>query len=145
MVIPFRRQEGLRTRAVALGWLMTAAGAVVVAAPQVASASAVQPSIERAADLAEAVRARFDVTTLSDGVRLFPRSPVEGVGVLELSGGVVAVDGQPVSGQELREVLGGDADLLLRLSYLGAAERAALFSEPDAPAGTGADAPSQPE
>ena len=145
MVIPFRQQEGLRPRAVALGWLMTAAGAVAVAVPQVASASGVQPQIERAADLAEAVRGRFDVTTLSDGVRLFPLAPVEGVGVVELSGGVVAVDGRPVSGQELRDVLGEDADLLLRLSYLGAAERAALFSEPEAATGTGADAPSQPE
>lgn len=145
MVIPFRQQGGLRPRAVAIGWLMTATGAVAVAAPQVASASAVQPQIERAADLAEAVRARFDVTTLSDGVRLFPLSPVEGVGVVELSDGVVAVDGQAVSGQELREVLGEDADLLLRLSYLGAAEQAALFREPDATTGTGAGAPSQPE
>ena len=131
MVIRFRQRKGLRPRAVALGCLMTAAGVVVVAAPPAVAASAVQP-IAGAADLAEEVRARFEVTALSDGIRLFPRSPIEGVGVIELSDGVIAVDGRPVSGQELRELLAEDAGILLRLTYFGAAERAALLGESDA-------------
>lgn len=143
MVIPFRQRNGRRPRAVSLGWLMTAAG-VLAAAPPATLASVVQPPIERAADLAEGVRARFEVTVLSDGVRFFPRSPVDGVGVVELSGGVVAVDGRPVSGQELRELLGEDAGVLLRLTYLGAAERAALLGAPDAAPRADADAPPQP-
>ena len=144
MVMPFRLCRGLRPRAVSLGWLMTAAGAVAVAAPPAAAAPAVQPPIERAAGLAEEVRARFEVSALSDGVRLFPRSPVDGVGVVELSDGVIAIDGRPVSGQELREFLGEDAGVLLRLTYLGAAERAALFGSPGAAPGADADAPPQP-
>ena len=94
VVIPFRRRREPRPRVVSLGWLMTAAGVVAVAAPPATAASPAQPPIERAAALAEEVRARFEVTALSDGVRLFPRSPVDGVGVVELSDGVVAVDGR---------------------------------------------------
>ena len=132
MVIPFRQRRGPRPRAVSFGWLMTAAGVVAVAAPPATAASPVQPSIERAADLAEEVRARFEVTALSDGVRLFPQPPIDGIGVVEVSDGVVAVDGRPVSGRELRELLGEDAGLVLRLTYLGADERAALLGAPDA-------------
>ncbi len=132
MVIPFRQRRGPRSRAVSLGWLMTAAGVVAVAAPPATAASPFQPPIERAADLAEEVRARFEVTALSDGIRLFPQPPIDGVGVVELSDGVVAVDGRPVSGQELRDLLGEDAGVLLRLTYLGADERAALLGAPGA-------------
>ncbi len=141
MVIPFRRRREPRPRVVSLGWLMTAAGVVAVAAPPATAASPAQPPIERAAALAEEVRARFEVTALSDGVRLFPRSPVDGVGVVELSDGVVAVDGRPVSGQELRELLGEDAGVLLRLTYLGEAERAALLGDPDATPRADVDSP----
>jgi hypothetical protein len=44
-----------------------------------------------------------------------------------MNDGEIAIDGAPVSGRELRERLGADADLILQLSYLDADERRALI------------------
>ncbi len=49
--------------------------------------------------------------------------------MIEISDGGIAVDGATVSGRELREKVGGDADLIIPLSYLDAAQRRA-FVEP---------------
>ena len=108
-------------------WLAVAltaasAGGTAVAA-QEASARALRQQVER----------RFDVLPLRDGVALRPKAPGSRVRSVELTGGDIAIDGTLVSGGELREQLGADADLVLRLSYLEPDARRALFA-PSAPA-----------
>lgn len=99
-----------------------ATGSRLMAQPAPADASALRASVER----------RFDVLPLRDGVALRPRSTLRDVRSIEITTGVIAVDGQPVSGAELRNKLGADADLVLQLSYLSDENRRALFA-PAAP------------
>lgn len=82
--------------------------------------------------LREQVERRFDVLTVQDGLALRPKSPVRDVRWVEVTDGVITVNGAPVSGGELRDKLGGDAGLVMQLSYLDAAARAALFRGADA-------------
>ena len=56
---------------------------------------------------------------LSNGVALRPKSPRGDVRLIEISD-TIAINGVPVSGRELRERVGADADAILRLSYLDA-------------------------
>ena len=111
--------------------LMTLVG-VVVACAAVVSA---QPPSDPAALRREA-NARFDVLPLRDGaVMLQPKTRVRGgVRSIEIGSGSVAVDGASVTGAELREKLGGDAELVLRISYLDADGRRRFLSEDTPPA-----------
>jgi hypothetical protein len=90
------------------------------------------------AALRSRIERRFEVLPLREGVALRPRDPAHGVRLVELTGGTIAIDGQPATGAELRSRLGVDADVVLQLSYLGDAERRALFSngrdQPPSPA-----------
>ena len=79
--------------------------------------------------LKRTVERRFDVLPLHDGVVLRPKVPIAGVRSIELASGLIAVDGQPATGAELRRRLGADADALLQLSYLSDAARQALFAD----------------
>jgi hypothetical protein len=90
-------------------------------------------------ELARQVEARFDVLPVSGGVVLRPKSSTASVRSVELAGGTIAIDGATVTGAELRERLGPDADLIIRLSYLDEAVRRRIFTVPPAPV------PSQPE
>lgn len=91
---------------------------------------AVQAPADRP-ELRADIERRFEVDRLRNGVALRPRAAVRGVGVVEVADGMVAIDGQPATGAELREKLGGaDADLVLQLSYLSDANRRVLFSLP---------------
>jgi hypothetical protein len=90
------------------------------------------------AALRGAIEQRFDVDRLRNGVALRPRAEARGTGLeargirlLEIADGVVAIDGQPATGAELRDKLGAaDADLVLQLSYLSDSDRRALFAAP---------------
>jgi hypothetical protein len=75
------------------------------------------------------IERRFDILPLRDGVVLRPKNASEGIRSIEITDGPIAVDGQPVTGAELRSRLGDDADLVLALSYLDREERRTLFSE----------------
>jgi hypothetical protein len=84
------------------------------------------------ATLRERLASRFQVLPLANGVVLTPRfrSAVRSVEVTE----VIAVDGVVVTGGELRNQLGADADLVLQVSYLDAAGRRAIAgTAPGAP------------
>lgn len=70
---------------------------------------------------------RFDVVPLSDGIALRPKKRRGDVRLIEISGGVIAINGVLVSGRELRDRVGEDADPILRLSYLSAEQRRGLF------------------
>jgi len=90
------------------------------------------------------------VLPLQEGLALQPRDADRGVRSVEITGGTIAIDGNPVTGAELRDRLGADSDLILQLSYLGSAERRALFDPgttaaplpPSPPVVTPPDAPS---
>jgi hypothetical protein len=108
-------------------------GARYVAAAQAGAApDALKRQIER----------RFEVLPLRDGLALRPRSAVRGVRSIEITAGTIAIDGVPSTGAELRDKLGADADLVLRLSYLDADARRAMFA-PEAPSAP-VQTPSEP-
>ncbi len=76
-----------------------------------------------------AIEARYDVVPLSDAVGLRPKTPVADVRLIEVSD-TISVNGVVVSGRELRERVGADADVILKLSYLDPGVRRALFASP---------------
>lgn len=71
------------------------------------------------------VEERFEIVPIANGVVLTPRFKTS-VRSIELSQSTIAIDGAPVTGPELHERLGSDADLVLQLSYLEPAARRAL-------------------
>ena len=90
-------------------------------------AAAQQPGGEDRSALRTRITERFDVVPLDDGVALRPKTRIADVRLIEVTD-VIAINGVAVSGQELREKLGRDAEHVLRLSYLDAAARRALFA-----------------
>jgi hypothetical protein len=125
-------------------------GAVLVVVLGVSGATGVAIAADEpvAPTLKAQVLRHYRVLVLRDGVMLTPRrGPSRSI---ELSGGSIAVNGIPMSGRELRDALGGDADLVLQLSYTSpAALRDAFGAAADggvAPAPKeGAPAPPSPE
>jgi hypothetical protein len=93
------------------------------------------------------IESRYDVVPLSDGVALRPKNPTRAVRLIEVSD-TIAINGATVTGRELRERVGDDADAILKLSYLDPHVRRALFAkheEPQAPAAAPTEpAPSEP-
>ena len=77
---------------------------------------------------------------IRDGLVLTPRSGE--AKTIEISNGSVALDGTPVSGRELREALGGDADVVIQLSYASPDALRAAFAAPAAPSVPTAPEPS---
>ena len=73
------------------------------------------------------LEARYDIVPLSDGIALRPKTRRGDVRLIEVADGSIAINGTPVSGRELREQVGADADAILRLSYLDAEGRRALL------------------
>ncbi len=118
---------------------LTAAVVVLVALPtmrgDVASAQSVSAAQQDA--LRQQIERRFDVLPLRNGLALRPKRDNRRVRSIELADGTIAIDGAPATGAELRDKLGADADLVLRLSYLDADARQRLFGPsvpPPAPA-----------
>jgi hypothetical protein len=93
-----------------------------------------------APELRDRLRERFDVVALQQGVALVPRETGSTVRMIQVVDGVVTVDGETLTGAQLRERLGNDADLVLQVSYLPNDQQRALGGG-DAAAGT---APPQP-
>ena len=73
------------------------------------------------------IEQRYDVVPLSGGVALTPKSPRGDVRLIEISD-TIAINGVQVSGRELRERVGADADTILRLSYLDRDDLRKLFA-----------------
>jgi hypothetical protein len=98
-----------------------------------ATAGAAQTTDEQQA-LRSRVEERYDVVPLTNGIALTPKKPARDVRLIEISDGVIAVNGTPVSGRELRDRLGPDTDVILPLSYLTTEQRRELFGGPGAQA-----------
>src|SRR5688572_18865569 len=81
---------------------------------------------ETPADLRTQLQARYDILALQDGVALVPRQPNDSVRTIQVRNGPVVVNGEELTGRELRMRLGADADLVLRVTYLDAAGLGAL-------------------
>jgi hypothetical protein len=100
--------------------LVATLGSGVIGAPMVAQETSVVD-----AALKSRVERRFRVLQVREGLVLTPRREVQGLQSIEIREGVIAVDGTPTSGAQLRERLGADADLVLQVSYLSAGALAA--------------------
>jgi hypothetical protein len=81
-----------------------------------------QDRADSARELRERLESRFDLVPLTDGIALRPKTRTNDVRLIEVTAGTVLVNGTAVTGRELRERLGNDADAVLRLSYLPASE-----------------------
>jgi hypothetical protein len=79
----------------------------------------------------QALRSRlashYDIVPLSNAIGLRPKAAGTDVRLIEVSD-VIAINGVVVSGRELRDKVGSEADDILRLSYLEPAVRKALFA-----------------
>ena len=85
------------------------------------STAAFAQAAEDPRELRAGIDRHFDVVPLTEGIALRPKSDTRGFRLIEVSRGTVVIDGNPVTGGELRNRAGEDADLILRLSYLDAA------------------------
>ncbi len=83
------------------------------------------------------LESRFEILPIANGVLLTPRFRTS-VKSIELSNSTFAIDGTPVTGPELRDRLGNDAEIVLQLSYLDADALRAL-ARGDAPVPKPAD------
>jgi hypothetical protein len=101
--------------------MVIAAAAVHAAAQQVPAAEEAQRALR------SRIEQRYDVVPISGGVALTPKSPRGDVRLIEISD-TIAVNGVPVTGRELREKVGADADTILRLSYLDRDDLRRLFA-----------------
>jgi hypothetical protein len=89
-------------------------------------------------ELREGLRARYDVAALQNGVALIPRDRASTVRIIEVRDGAVSINGEELTARQLRDRLGNDADLVLRLTYLNPDDQrrlvqAALPPEPPPP------------
>jgi hypothetical protein len=129
-----KRSPRLAAIALVLGFAL-GAGTMAYAAPQ--SADRPPASAQERGDLRRAIESRFEVLPVSGGVLLKPRQPKAGVSTIEVTGGRIAVNGEAVSSRTLRDWLGTDADPVIRLQGLAAADQRQLF-------GLGADGAARP-
>jgi hypothetical protein len=115
--------------------VLTAALAALVALPATSGDGVfAQPASGQDDALRQRLEQRFDVIPLQNGVLLRPKSGDGRVRSIEVIDGAIAIDGASATGAELRNRLGGDADLVLRLSYLDADARRKLLGTAAAPA-----------
>src|SRR6267143_2078050 len=76
---------------------------------------------------------RFQALPVANGVVVTPKFKTT-IRAIEVTDRAIAVDGTVVTGAELREKLGADADLIFQLSYLDPASRRLLLGLSGSPA-----------
>ncbi len=142
------RSHRLGARAIVMTVACILGAAAVSAAGQ---ASAAAPSRLNAVEqkTRDAVLARYRALSIQNGIVLVPLSRVDGVESIEIRGGTIAINGRAVTGTEVRERLGRDAEPVLQLSYFDSATQQRMLlpgGAPEQPAGAGRPevAPLQP-
>ncbi|HEV7785134.1 MAG TPA: hypothetical protein VGQ28_07345, partial [Thermoanaerobaculia bacterium] len=95
------------------------------AAPQ--SGTNPPASAEERTNLRQALESRYEVLPVQGGIVLKPRQPKAGIRTIEVTSDGVAVNGERVTARTLHDWLGADADLVLRLQGLSAAEQRQIF------------------
>jgi hypothetical protein len=103
--------------------LTTAALVTIAAAPALAQGV---PAEQR--ELRSRIEQHYEVVPSSTAISLVPKNADRDVRLIHISQGVIAINGVTVTGKELRDRLGDDAALIVRLSYLTADERRDLFA-----------------
>lgn len=121
---PGRRSP--RLAALVLGFAL-GAGAALHAAPAPQSADRPPATAQERTDLRQAIESRFEVLPVTGGVLLKPRQPKASIHAIEVTGPQIAVNGEAVSARTLRDWLGADADPVIRLQGLAAADQRQLF------------------
>jgi hypothetical protein len=110
----------------------TALAAALLVVVAIARAAAQPAPADEQQALRARIEQRYDVVPLAVGVALTPKSPRGDVRLVEISD-TIAINGVAVSGRELRDRLGADADAILRLSYIGRDDLRKLFAREPAP------------
>jgi hypothetical protein len=90
------------------------------------------------------LRERYDIVVLQEGVALVPRQTGSDVRFIQIVDGVVTVDGDVLTGRQLRERLGPDADLVLQVSYLDRQQQRDLAGVAPDPSSSPAVVPEPP-
>ena len=111
---------------------LTSLVAVVATAVLTCGALQAQTRADERRALREQLERSYDLVPLTDGVGLRPKARSD-VRLVEVTAGAVLVNGAAVTGRELRDRLGRDADAVLRLSYLPADELRELVGPPPPP------------
>lgn len=84
--------------------------------------------------LRDRIESRYQVVPVQNGILLLPQYGIPAVQSIQLTDGEIAINGEGVTGAELRTLVPEDADAILRLSYLETTERRILFGIGGAPA-----------
>jgi hypothetical protein len=100
--------------------------ALVAAAMSVPAAMPLQTTDDLQA-LRSRIESRYDVIPITDGVALRPKSRLRDVRLIEVTD-TIAINGVVVTGAELRDRIGADADAIVKLSYQDAGTRRRLFA-----------------
>lgn len=124
-------------------WFLAVFG-LLVALALIQTGLLAQSDSDSGESLRQRIEERFDVLVSPTAVSLRPSTPIPDVRWVEIVGDTITIDGEVVTGAELRDKLGADADLVVQLSYRDAAARRALFESPQAPPAAAADAPDPP-
>lgn len=93
-------------------------------APPAAHAQRSSPEAQEATR--NRIEARYNVVPIANGIALTPKVRRGDVRLIEV-GETIAINGTPVTGAELRDRVGSDADAILQLSYMDPETRRALF------------------
>jgi hypothetical protein len=102
--------QGLKT-------IVACATALVV----VAGAAVLRSQTTSVEDLRQQLRERYDIVSLQDGIGLVPLRHGGDVRLIEIRDGAVSINGSAVTARDLRQRLGRDADLVIRVTYLDTA------------------------
>jgi cytoskeletal protein CcmA (bactofilin family) len=151
----WQRSAGKRFLRAAVVFLsLGASGAMFSASAAPQPASNPPASAEEKTNLRQTLESRYEVLPVRDGIALKPRQPKAGIRTIEVTSDGVAVNGERVTARTLHDWLGADADLVLRLQGMSAAEQRQTFgleggapasaapATPPAPPGTPAAEPS---
>ncbi|HEX2163747.1 MAG TPA: hypothetical protein VHM02_07345, partial [Thermoanaerobaculia bacterium] len=137
------RRGGRRARACALPAALLAAflvaGPAAVAPAQEPTEAPAAAAAPEPAELAAAIEERYRVLPTVGGLLLEPRDEVPGIQTVEIAGGEVAINGEPVAPTILTSWLGDEAAPLLELAALPEEEARSLFAEEGAEDGEEAD------
>lgn len=104
--------------------LLTASVATLHAQAGAGEAQVAAPTL---GELRDRVERRYQVLPVQNGIVLMPRYRGSDLQSIELADGTIAIDGAPVTGAELRDRVGGDADDITRLSFMNPDARRVLF------------------
>ncbi|MEJ2151700.1 MAG: hypothetical protein P8Y29_01805, partial [Gemmatimonadota bacterium] len=127
-------------RALTLGALLMLSFAPTSLA-QATAGSAAQEIAPTLGELRDRIERRYQVLPIQNGIVLMPKYRTD-VQSIELANGSIGIDGEPVTGAELTERVGQDAEDVTRLSFMDSTTRRVLFGIGPPPTGNvAADAP----